>query len=126
MMVEFFKSYKHLLDSFVMPNLFFRVDREIVEKVVTDPTKRGGFVKKVFEQLMKQVKKFGPGRVITMGSEVMEPEILSGMNEKTMGSAEALINALDNQLELALKTHGLTYSTQRFCFERHQSKIPYG
>ena len=108
MMVEFFKSYKYLLDSFVMPNLFFRVDREIVEKVVTDPTKRGGFVRNVFEQLMKQVKKFGPGRVITMGSEVMEPEILSGMNEKTMGSAEALINALDNQLELALKTHGLT------------------
>ena len=108
MMVEFFKSYKYLLDSFVMPNLFFRVDREIVEKVVTDPTKRGGFVKKVFNQLMQQVKKFGPGRIITMGSEVMDPEILSGMNDKTMGSAEALINALDNQLELALKTHGLT------------------
>ena len=108
MMVEFFKSYKSLLDSFVLPNLFFRVDREIVEKVVTDPTERPGFVKTVFAQLMNQVKKLGPGRVLTMGSEVMEPEILSGMNEKTMGAAESLINALDNQLELALKTHGLT------------------
>ena len=108
MMVEFFKSYKSLLDSFVLPNLFFRVDREIVEKVVTDPVDRPGFVRSVFAQLMSQIKKLGPGRVVTMGSEVMEPEILSGMNEKTMGAAEGLINALDNQLELALKTHGLT------------------
>ena len=108
MMVEFFKSYKSLLDSFVLPNLFFRVDREVVEKVVTDPTKREGFVRQVFGMLMSQVKKLGPGRVVTMGSEVMEPEILSGMNEKTMGASESLINALDNQLELALKTHGLT------------------
>ncbi len=108
MMVEFFKSYKSLLDSFVLPNLFFRVDREVVEKVVTDPTKREGFVRQAFVMLMSQVKKLGPGRVVAMGSEVMDPEILSGMNEKTMGASESLINALDNQLELALKTHGLT------------------
>ena len=108
MMVEFFKSYKSLLDSFVLPNLFFRVDREIVEKVVTDPTERPGFVANAFRQLLSQVRKLRPGRIITMGSEVMEPEILSGMNEKTMGASESLINALDNQLELALKTHGLT------------------
>lgn len=108
MMVEFFKSYKALLDSFILPNLFFRVDREIVEKVVTDPTERPAFVKNVFGQLLTQIRRLRPGRVITMGSEVMDPEILSGMNEKTFGASESLINALDNQLELALKTHGLT------------------
>ena len=109
MMVEFFKSYKALLDSFVMPNLFFTVDREVVQAVVTDPTQRKGFVEEVFKRLVDQIKKrTGAGRVITMGSEVSEPFILSGMNEKTMGAGEALINALDNQLELALKTHGLT------------------
>lgn len=108
MMVEFFKSYKTLLDSFVLPNLFFRVDREIVEKVVTDPTERPGFVKNAFMQLLSQVRRLRPGRIITMGSEIMDPEILSGMNDKTMGASESLINALDNQLELALKTHGLT------------------
>lgn len=109
MMVEFFKSYKSLLDSFVLPSLFFRVDREIIaEHVERDPTKRAAFVKNIFSMLMEQVKKLGPGRIVAMGSEVENPEILSGMNEKSMGAAETLINALDNQLELALKTHGLT------------------
>ena len=110
MMVEFFKAYRTLLESFVLPSLFFRVDREIVEKTITDPTERLGFVKKVFAELVKQVKRFkeGSARVVAMGSEVMDPILLSGMNDKTMGASEALINALDNQLELALKTHGLT------------------
>ena len=115
MMVEFFKSYKSLLDSFILPNLFFRVDREIVEKVVTDPTERPAFVKSVFAQLMQQIKRLRPGRVITMGSEVLEPEILSGMNEKTIGASESLINALDNQLELALKDARSNYSKKRLC-----------
>ena len=113
MMVEFFKSYRNLLESFVLPSLLIRVDREIINEMVErDPTKRDAFVRQVFDRLAEQVKKMsqdrGKGRVITMGSEVMEPNILSGMNEKTMGAAETLINALDNQLELALKTHGLT------------------
>lgn len=109
MMVEFFKAYKSLLDSFVLPNLFFRVNREtIAEHVERDPSKRKGFVMSVFSMLLEQVKKLGPGRVVTMGSEVEEPTILSGMNKDSMGTAEGLINALDNQLELAFKTHGLT------------------
>lgn len=110
MVVEFFKSYKDVLQTLVWPALMMRVDRSVLAEDIKDPVLRQKVVNEVLVRLKEELKKLGPGAVIAQGSEVMEPEILSGMNRATLGSVQDFIDILDRQIIIALKSNQLLFA----------------
>ena len=110
MVVEFFKSYKQVLQTLVWPALLMRVDRDIVKEMAPNAGERQKIVNEVLEKLKEELKKLGPGSVLSQGSEVMEPEILSGMNRATLGSVQDFIDILDRQIIIALKSNQLLFA----------------
>ena len=110
MVVEFFKSYKQVLQTLVWPALLMRVDRSVLMEDIKDPNQRQVVVNDVLERLKEELKKLGPGSVLAQGSEVMEPELLSGMNRATLGSVQDFIDILDRQIMIALKSNQLLFA----------------
>lgn len=110
MVVEFFKSYKQVLQTLVWPALLMRVDREVLAEDIKDPATRQQRVNEVLDLLREQLKKLGPGAVIAQGSEIMEPQILSGMNRANLGSVQDFIDILDRQIMIALKSNQLLFA----------------
>ena len=107
MVVDFFKAYKDVLASIVWPNLLMSVDREVIQKEVTDPKKREGIVQKVLTRLRAALKNLKPGSVITFGSEVKVGGMLSGMNRANLGGVEDFINILQKEIIRGLSTNQL-------------------
>ena len=107
MVVDFFKAYKDVLASIVWPNLLMSVDREVIQKEVTDPKKREGIVQKVLTRLREALKNLKPGSVITFGSEVKVGGMLSGMNRANLGGVEDFINILQKEIIRGLSTNQL-------------------
>lgn len=110
MVVEFFKSYKQVLQTLVWPALLMRVDRQMLYDTTNDKSSIQGVVDQVLTHLETELKQIGPGVVIAQGSEVMEPQILSGMNRATLGSVQDFIDILDRQIIIALKSNQLLFS----------------
>ncbi len=110
MVVEFFKSYQQVLQTLVWPALLMRIDREVIAEMVKTESKRGAFVTEVLAMLKKELEEMGPGKVLSYGSEVMEPELLSGMNKANLGGVPDFIDILDRQIMMALKSNQLLFS----------------
>ena len=110
MVVEFFKSYRDVLQTFVWPALLMRVDRQLLYDTTADKSSIQGIVDEVLDHLATELKRIGPGTVLAQGSEVMEPEILSGMNRANLGSVQDFIDILDRQIIIALKSNQLLFA----------------
>ena len=112
MVVEFFKSYRDVLQTLVWPALLMRVDRKTISEVFGEGNLQAQtrVAKTTLELLKEQLKNLKPGSVIAQGSEVLEPSILSGMNRASLGSVQDFIDILDRQIIIALKSNQLLFA----------------
>ena len=122
MTVEFFKSYRDVLQSVIFPALVATVNREAIKELEADPTKAAVLVRSVMARLKEELVKMGPGSAVAYGNEV-DIKILSGLNSANMGGAVDFTNITEKYVTRGIQSNELLAGTGQSTTEtksRHQ------
>ena len=122
MTVEFFKSYRDVLQSVIFPALVATINRETVKEIEADPNKAKIFVSELMVKLKEELVKMGPGSAVAYGDEV-DMKLLSGLNSANMGGAVDFTEILEKYVTRGIQSNELLAGTGQSTTEtksRHQ------